>query len=265
MTQGYGPDHGQQGQWGQGGQNPPPPTPQWGQPEQQAPAPQPQWGQPEQQAPAPQPQWGQPSPSQPQWGQASPAAAPGGYPGAAGVSGMGTGSQFGTDDGVNWKRVKLLGLSLLIGTVLLLLIRLGINLATIIGAEDLAASETGGEISATGIGSSLASLVLYGLNFLLGVIMCVLGIVAAVMGRARARVGGIVVAAAFPVSAILYWVFIFVAGIIMGILGVLDEGSTTSVYYITAGTGVVHALVMVAIIALGSFFVYSTASKKLSA
>ena len=46
MTQGYGPDHGQQGQWGQGGQNPPPPAPQWGQPGQPSPTPQPQWGQP---------------------------------------------------------------------------------------------------------------------------------------------------------------------------------------------------------------------------
>src|SRR5699024_11991492 len=68
---------------------------------------------------------------QPQWGQASPApAVPGGYPGAAGSAGPGAGPQFGPGDGVNWRRVKLIGLLLLGGTVLVLLLRLGINLAT---------------------------------------------------------------------------------------------------------------------------------------
>ncbi|WP_177348985.1 hypothetical protein [Brachybacterium avium] len=248
MTQGYGPDHGQQGQWGPGGQNPPPPAPQWGQPEQPA--------------PAPQPQWGQPSPSQ--WGQASPAAGPAGYPGAAGQYGMGTGPQLGAGDGVNWKRVKLIGLILLISAAVLLLLRLGINLSTFIGADDLAASDAGGEIGAAGVGSSLANLVLYGLNFLVNLIVLGLGIAAAVMGRGRARVGGIIAAVAIPLSAVLFWVFVFLAGIIMGIAGVIDDQSTTAIYYVTAGAGVVHALVIVAIIAVGSFFVFSTASKKLS-
>ena len=88
MTQGYGPDHGQQGQWGQGGQNPPPPAPQWGQPGQPSPTPQPQWGQP---SPAPQPG----SPSQPQWGHVSPAPAPGGYPGASYPGAAGASNSFG--------------------------------------------------------------------------------------------------------------------------------------------------------------------------
>ena len=109
------------------------------------------------------------------------------------------------------------------------------------------------------------SLVLYGLNFLVGLIMCVLGIAAAVMGRARARVGGIVVAAAFPLSIVLYWIFVFLAGVLMGMLGAIDESTTTGIYYVTAGTGVVHALVIVVIVAIGSFLVHSTASKKLSA
>lgn len=281
MTQGYGPDHGQQGQWGQGGQNPPQQQP-WGQPEPQAPAPQPQWGQP---SPAPEPQWGQASPqsapqfgspnaspAQPQWGQASPAAAPGGYPGApqgAGTHyGMGTGAQFDMGDGVNWKRVKLIGLILLAGTAAVLLVRLGINLAVFIGADDLAATDTGGDLGAAGVGSSLASLLLYILNFLLSAAMLALGIVAAVMGRGRARVGGIIVAAAIPVSVILYWVFTFLAGVIwgvaMGASGETAEATSPTVYYISAGTGVVHALLIVAILALGSFFVHSTASKKLS-
>ncbi|MDN5822493.1 MAG: hypothetical protein L0H39_13535, partial [Brachybacterium sp.] len=186
----------------------------------------------------------------------------------AGQHGMGTGSQFDAGDGVKWKRVKLLGLILLIGTAVLLLLRLGINIATFIGADDLAASDAGGEIGAAGVGSSLASLVLYGLNFLVGFIMFVLGIFAAVMGRGRARVGGIVVAAAFPVSVVLYWILVFVMAVILVSTGGADDqtGAITSVgYRITAGTNSLHALVMVAIIGLGSFFVHSTASKKLSA
>lgn len=264
MSQGYGPDNGQQGQWGPSGQTPPPPAAPWGQGEQQASPAQPQWGQAEQQAPAAQPQWGQASPSQPQWGQASPAA-PGGYPGAAGQSGLGTGPQFDAGDGVNWKRVKLIGLILLAGTVAVLLVRLGINLAIVVGADDMVASDTGGEVGAVGVGSSLVLLLLYGLNFLLGLVLFVLGIVAAVMGRGRARVGGIVVAAAIPVSVVLYWVFNFVTGVILGITGAIDGSSSTAVYYGTAGAGALHALLIVVILALGSYFVHSTASKKLSA
>ncbi|HEX7349663.1 hypothetical protein [Brachybacterium sp.] len=269
MTQGYGPDHGQQGQWGQGDQNSPPASP-WGQPEQQAPAAQPQWGQ-----PSPAPHAGSPmsSPAQPQWGQASPSGAPGGYsggyPGVAHASGMGTGPQFGAGDGVNWRRVKLIGLILLGGTALVLLVRLGINLAAFIGADDLAASGATGEVGAVGAGSSLVSLLLYGLNFLLGTALLVLGIIAAVMGRGRARAGGIVVAAAIPLSVILYWIFTFLAGVIWGIVtgasGETADAGSATLYYVTAVTGVVHALLVVAILALGSFFVHSTASKKLSA
>lgn len=238
MTQGYGPEFGQQGQqpqWGQGGQAP---------------------------SPAPQPH------QQPQWGQASPAPMPGGYPGSAGHGGMGTGPQIGSGDGVNWRRVKLLGLILLIGTALLLLVRLGINLASFIGADDLAASDTGGEIGAVGLGSGLVSLALWVVNFLLGLIMLVLGIVAAVMGRGRARVGGIVVAAAFPVSIVLYWILTLVIAVILVATGVADDQTsaiTSTGYRITAGANALHALVIVAIIGLGSFFVHSTATKKLSA
>ena len=277
MTQGYGQGQGPQGPWGsegQGGQYPPP-APQSPQPQQQ-----PQWGSPEQ-APPSQPQWGQPSPqsapqfgspaappSQPQWGQASPAGAPGGYPGAAGQAGMGSGPHLGSADGVNWKRVKLIGLILLAGTALVLLLRLGINLATFIGADDIAANDSGGDVGAVGIGSGLASLVLYILNFLVGFIMFVLGIVAAVIGRGRARVGGIVVAAAIPVSVVLYWLLNIVMAVILMGAGAVDDqtGAITSAgYRITAGTSFLHTLVIVATLGLGSFFVHSTASKKLAA
>lgn len=274
MTQGYGPHQGQQGQWGaegQGGQNPPPAPqpqqqPQWGSPEQAPPA-QPQWGQPSPQSAS---QFGSPtaSPSQPQWGQASPAGAPGAYPGAVGSSGLGNGPEVGTGDGVNWRRVKLIGLILLAGTALVLLLRLGINLATFIGADDIAASNSGGDVGVVGMGSGLVSLVLYILNFLVGFILFVLGVVAAVMGRGRARVGGIVVAAAIPVSVILYWVLNIVMAVVLMATGAADDqtGAITGTgYRITAGTNFLHVLVIVAMLGLGSFFVHSTATKKLSA
>ena len=78
MTQGYGPQNGQNGQWGADGDQG-----QWGQnsPQGQQPAPQSQWGQP---SPAPAaPQWGeqsagQASPAPQQWSQASPPPAPAG-------------------------------------------------------------------------------------------------------------------------------------------------------------------------------------------
>lgn len=206
---------------------------------------------------------------QPQWGQASPApAVPGGYPGAAGSAGPGAGPQFGPGDGVNWRRVKLIGLLLLGGTVLVLLLRLGINLATFIAAEDLAASATGDDVGTVGMGSGLVSIVLYILNFVVGLALFMLGIVAAVMGRGRARVGGIVVAAAIPVSVALYWIVTIVMAVILVSTGVADgeTGAITSTgYRITSGVNALHALVIVALLGLGAFFVHSTASKKLSA
>ena len=53
----------------------------------------------------------------------------------------------GSGDGVNWPRVKTLGIVLLIGAVLLLAIRVGIDLAAIVGADGVAASSAGGEIT----------------------------------------------------------------------------------------------------------------------
>ncbi len=271
MTQGYGPDNGQQGQQGQwvqqgheGQQGQWGQQEQFGQGQQEQPASAPQWGQASPAAPAQQPQWGQPSPAapaQPQWGQASPAGAPGGYPGSTGFAGP----QFEAGNGVNWRRVKLIGLILLIGTAVLLLVRLGINLTTLIGAEDMAASDAGEELGAAGIGSSLASLLLYGVNFIVALALLALGITAAVMGRSRARVGGIVVAAAIPLSAVLYWITVFLAGVVFGIMGGSVDEPGSSIYVTTAVAGILHALVMTVIIGVGAFLVHSTARKNLSA
>lgn len=283
MTQGYGPDHGQQGQqpqWGPGGQNPPPAPqpqqqPQWGSPEQAPPA-QPQWGQPSPQS-APQfgpsagspaqPQWGQPG-EQPQWGQPAPSSMPGGYPGSAGHSGTGTGPQFEPGDGVDWRRVKLLGLILLVGSVLLLLVRLGINLASFIGAEELATSNGGGELGALGIGTGLATIVLFLANLVLSLIMLVLGIMAAVTGRGRARTGGIMVAITIPASVALYWILSIIVAVLLLATGMAETTTgelTGTGYRISAAVDALRALLMVAVIGVGSFFVHSTAAKKLAA
>ncbi|MGP9538474.1 hypothetical protein ACT3SP_10705 [Brachybacterium sp. AOP43-C2-M15] len=243
MTQGYGSQDGQQPQWGQGGQNPPPAAPA-------------------------QPSWGQGAPSQPQWGQTSPPPAPGGYPGAVGYPGAGGPAQSPAGDGVNWSRVKLLGLILLIGTALLLVVRLGINLTTFLGAEEIVAADSDAAPGAMGIGTGLAALALFLANLLLSLVMLVLGILAAVMGRGRARVGGIVVAVAIPLAVVLYWVLSIVVGIVLAVTGAVDPATaelSASDYRISTGIDTVRTVLMVAIIGVGSFLVHSTAAKKLAA
>ena len=258
MTQGYGPQGGDQGQWG--GQPPQPgqqsQQPQQGQQGQQ------QWGQP---SPAPQQQWGQPSPAPASqgWAQASPAPSPGGYPGTSGAV------PAASPDGANWPRVKTLGMVLLIGAALLLVIRVGIDLAAIIGADGIAASNAGGSVTGgVAIGSSLVLLLLYLANLLVSIVMMILGIIAAVMGRGRARLGGILVAAGIPVATILYWVLSFVMGFVLAASGSvdLDTGELAASHFrIVYGVDIIRAVLMVAVIGLGAFFVHSTAKKKLSA
>ena len=300
MSQGYGPQGNDWQQWGQsdpnqqpqGGQSEGPnqQQPQGGQPEdpnQQ----QPQWGQPDQgqpwgqPSPAPQseqPQWGQPSPApqseQPQWGQPSPAPAsdpwgqqsaqpafgsPGeaGYPGAVGAT-----PQFMPGDGVNWPRVRMLGMSLLIGVALLLLIRLGNSLASFLMADTLA---TGGEdLGAMALGGSLVTLLLWVANVIVSLAVLVVAIMAAVMGRGKARVGGIVVAVAIPVAVITSWIIGFIVGIVLGISASGDPATaamTADGYRINAGIDALRVLVMIAIMAFGAWMVFDTAKKKLSA
>lgn len=264
MTQGYGPQDGQQGQWGQGGQGGQNPPPQ---------APQQQWGQ---TTPPPgpqdqQPQWGQTSPAaapaQPQWGQTTPPPAPGEYPGSTGYPGAGGGPQFTPGDGVNWPRVKLLGLILLISTAVLLLIRLGSNLATFIAASDIASATGDTTPGAMALGGSLALIVLFIVNVIVSLVVIVVGIIAAVMGRGRARVGGIIAAAMIPVSVVVYWVLQIILGIVFFATGSVDATGelTATSYRISAGVDALRVLLMVGVIGLGSWYVYSTATKKLSA
>lgn len=256
MTQGYGPQDGGQGQWGQQ-------QPQSGQQGQQ------QAGQ---QQPAPQQQWGQPSPgpASPGWGQGSPGPTPGGYPGAAGgYPGAAGAVPVGSPDGANWPRVKTLGMALLIGAGLLLVIRLGIDLAAIVGAEGIAASNAGG--SATGgvaIGSSLVLLLLYIANLVVSLVVFVLGIIAAVMGRGRARLGGILVAVGIPVATVLYWILSIVMGFVLAATGAVDVETaelTASHFRMVYGVDLIRVVLVVGLIGLGAFFVHSTARRKLAA
>ena len=124
MTQGYGPQNGQDGQSGSDGQQG-----QWGQdaPQWEQPAPaQPQSGaQPGAQASPAQPQWSaqpgaQASPAQSQWGQVPPPAAPGGYPGANGYAGTAATSA----DAGKGALAKKLGIALLILSVVAVIARL---------------------------------------------------------------------------------------------------------------------------------------------
>lgn len=283
MTQGYGQQPGGQDQWGQGGQNPGgqnPPNDPWGQP---SPAPQSQgqdqWGQP---SASQEPQWGQApgsgssaapaaSPA-PQWGQPSPAGAPGGYPGSAGAAQY-SGPQYGaaaqvSADGVNWSRVKFLGLLLLIGAALLLVIRLGVGIGQIVGADATATVNSGGTPGAVGMGSSVVVLLLAIGNLIVSLAMIVLGIMAAVMGRGRARAGGIIVAVAIPVAIVLYWVLIFGLVLVFFAGGSVDvdSGAMAASHYRTVyGIDLIRMIIMVAVIGFGAFMVHSTARKKLSA
>lgn len=228
MTQGYGPGNGQQDQWGQQ-----------------------------------QPQWGQ----EPQWGQVSPAPAPGGYPGGSGypgTSGFQSGGGFAAPgDGVNWRRVKMLGMALLVSAGLLLLIRMSYAIAAFISAPELASSNE--ELSGLGLGMGLLSLVLMGANALVGTVVLVLGLVLAFTARERARLGGIIAAASIPLSIITYWIVAIVSAFLLIALGFANEAGevTTGGYRITYVIDALRNLLIIGAVGLGGYFAFSTAAAKL--
>lgn len=259
MTQGYGQQPDGQNQWGQGGTSPSGDS--WGQP---SPAPQQnQWGQP---SPAPQPE---------QWGQPSPAAAPGGYPGAAQspagpqfggqqYGGQQFGGPQGAGDGVNWQRVKLLGTLLLGGAALLLVLRVGVGLTQLVGADGTASVNAGGTPGAVGFGSSIVVLLLAIANLVVSLAMIVIGIMAAVSGRGKARAGGIIVAVAIPVAVVLYWIVLIIMSFV--VVAATGDGYVSAGHFrLIYGVDLIRAVLMVAVIAYGAYMVHSTARKKLGA
>lgn len=251
MSQGYGPGHGQQGQRGQ---NPPPfPAP-------QSPQQHPQWSAPQQAAPPP--PWGQPTPAQQSPWDRQPSAA-GAYPGSTSYPGPHPGS----GDGVNWRRIKLLGTLLYIGMALLMVVRLGIALTTYFGAEDLATQDSGGEMSAVALGTGLVAIVLYLANVVVSLAMLAIGIIVAVMARGRARVGGIVIAAMIPVSIIAYWVVTIIMAFILVALGMDSDlgGVEANGYRLMGVVEALRVLLVILAIGVGISQVSITASKRLSA
>lgn len=187
----------------------------------------------------------------------------GAYPGSTSYPGP----QPGSGDGVNWRRVKLLGTLLTIGLMLLMVVRLGIALTTYFGADSLAAQDSGGEMSTVALGTGLVAIVLYLANVVVSLAMIVVGIIVAVMARGRARVGGIVVAAMIPVSIIAYWVVTIIMAIVLVSLGMDSDlgGVEANGYRLIGVVEALRVLLVILAMGVGVYQVSITASKRLSA
>lgn len=257
MTQGYGPQNGQNGQWGaDGGQG------QWGQNSPQGPQPaqQPQWEQP---SPAPAaPQWGeqsagQASPAPQQWSQASPPPAPGypgtsGYPGAAGAAATSPVAGKGT-------LAKKLGIALLILSVLAVIARL----ATPIFMFMMAANGNPADMEEISVGMGLGSigtLLAWIANLIFSIGLLVVSIIAAIQFSGRGRTGAIIVAATVIVSVVLYWIVSFVAGF----LGAAIAGNSYdmgTIYTVGGIAELLRVLVVAAALLVGSYMVMAWGRK----
>lgn len=239
MTQGYGPDHGQQGQWGQGGQNPPPPAPQWGQPGQPSPAPQPQWGQP---SPAPQPG----SPSQPQWGHVSPAPAPGGYPGASYPGAAGASNSFGAPGAGAPSRLANLIKWMFFAVLAVVAVRLIGNVITFgIGFAGGAAGST----AVLGMGSLFGILVLL-VNGLVSLAVLILAVMVILQASGRGRTGAIVVIATMVLAVIAYWIIYGIYQVI--IYNAVDYSTVGVISLVYLVAEIIRSLIVFAALIVGA-------------
>lgn len=259
MTQGYGPQNGQNGQWGaDGGQG------QWGQnsPQGQQPAQQPQWEQP---SPAPAaPQWGeqsagQASPAPQQWSQASPPPpAPGGYPGISGYPGA-AGAAATSPVAGKGALAKKLGIALLILSVLAVIARL----ATPIFMFMMAANGNPADMEEISVGMGLGSigtLLAWIANLIFSIGLLVVSIIAAIQFSGRGRTGAIIVAATVIVSVVLYWIVSFVAGF----LGAAIAGNSYdmgTIYTVGGIAELLRVLVVAAALLGGSYMVMAWGRK----
>ena len=193
MTQGYGPDHGQQPPWGQSGQNPPPPPQQ------------PQWGASEQAPPA----------QQRQWGQASPAAAPAGYPGAGypGAVGASSGTSTAGSAGPASPVAKLIQW-MFFATLAVIVVRLIGNV--IVFATQFA---LGNATSSALFGAGIVSILVLLVNCLVTLALLVLAVMVIVQASGRGRTGAIIIIATVILSVVTY-------GILYGILLAIMYNST---------------------------------------
>ena len=237
MTQGYGPNNGQQPQWGQGDQNP------------QQPA-QPQW------QPAPQPQ----SPAQPQWQPASPAPtpAPGGYPGAPaaaaypGATGHSAPNGVGSGAGSGSRLAKLTQwmLILVAAVIVVRAVRQIVGIvASVVGNSALTSGSMDNGMAVAGAGVLIAGLLYLLVNGLVSLGLLVLSIMVAVQSTGRGRAGAIIVAATLVVSVIVYWIF---SGIFTAVLYNAGDFSTIqTVSIISVVVEIVRLLVVFAGLIVG--------------
>ncbi|MGO1389944.1 hypothetical protein [Brachybacterium alimentarium] len=238
MTQGYGPNNGQQPQWGQGDQNP------------QQPA-QPQW------QPAPQPQ----SPAQPQWQPASPAPtpAPGGYPGAPAAAAYpgapghsapnGVGSGAGSGSGSRLAKLTQWMLILVAAVIVVRVIREIVSIVTsLVGNAAMSSGSMDNGMAVAG-GGVIVGLLFLLVNGLVSLGLLVLSIMVAVQSTGRGRAGAIIVAATLVVSVIVYWIF---SGIFTAVLYNAGDFSTIqTVSIISVVVEIVRLLVVFAGLIVG--------------
>ncbi|GAA1291304.1 hypothetical protein [Brachybacterium alimentarium] len=234
MTQGYGPNNGQQPQWGQGDQNP------------QQPA-QPQW------QPAPQPQ----SPAQPQWQPASPAPtpAPGGYPGAPaaaaypGATGHSAPNGVGSGSGSRLAKLTQWMLILVAAVIVVRVIREIVSIVTsLVGNAAMTSGSMDNGMAVAG-GGVIVGLLFLLVNGLVSLGLLVLSIMVAVQSTGRGRAGAIIVAATLVVSVIVYWIF---SGIFTAVLYNAGDFSTIqTVSIISVVVEIVRLLVVFAGLIVG--------------
>ncbi len=258
MTQGYGPQNGQNGQWGADGDQG-----QWGQnsPQGQQPAPQSQWGQ--SSPPPAAPQWGeqsagQASPAPQQWSQASPPPAPGGYPGTSGYPGT-AGAASTSPVAGKGALAKKLGIALLVLSVLAVIARL----ATPIFMFMMAANGNPADMEEISVGMGLGSigtLLAWIANLIFSIGLLVVSIIAAIQFSGRGRTGAIIVAATVIVSVILYWIVSFVAGF----LGAAIAGNAYdmgTIYTVGGIAELLRVIVVAAALLVGSYMVMAWGRK----
>ncbi|RCS83352.1 hypothetical protein [Brachybacterium alimentarium] len=226
MTQGYGPNNGQQPQWGQGDQNP------------QQPA-QPQW-QPASPAPTPAP-GGYPG---------APAAAA--YPGATGHSapnGVGSGAGSGSGSGSRLAKLTQWMLILVAAVIVVRVIREIVSIVTsLVGNAAMSSGSMDNGMAVAG-GGVIVGLLFLLVNGLVSLGLLVLSIMVAVQSTGRGRAGAIIVAATLVVSVIVYWIF---SGIFTAVLYNAGDFSTIqTVSIISVVVEIVRLLVVFAGLIVG--------------
>lgn len=215
---------------------------------------QPPGGQPWQQPAAPQ-QPPAPQPGPGGWQQVPPQSPPG-------AGQMGPGAPLAGASGVAWARVRTLGLVMVALSVLAVLCRVIVDVASMAFTGAVLDMQTGDPTGAAA-GLGLLGILVGGTGIVLALALFVLAVIVAVTAREQARIGAIVVAVAVPLSALTYWV---VGAITSGIVrAAIQDSFSTGALIIPSAVDVVRILVIGAIYLVGSLMVVRTARRRLSA